>query len=378
MLEVGIHELPGGDVDADHDRGGAVVAPLARLRTRLLEDPGAHRRDQPGLLGERDEVQRRHQAVPGPLPAHQRLGGDDRAGLEVDDRLVVDHQLVALERLPEPVQDVEPGDRPVLHGGIEERAAVLPALLHAVHGEVRAPQQLLGVERFLRQRDPDARAQRDLAAGQVERRGEQRADALGRGQRVVEAADGLEQHGELVAAQSRDGVRRAGRLVDPLCGGGDQLVAAGVAEPVVDELEVVEVDHQHGHALARAQRAVERVARAVLEQRAVRDAGERIGEGLPLELVMLALERLGHPVQGVGQLVQLARGGHGHAVGELPAAERPRRLGQPADRAQRGRGQATGELRGDAQRGEQRDEGHEGLRAVEAAGRRQVAADLEL
>ena len=63
-------------------------------------------------------------------------------------------------------------------------------------------------------------------------------------------------------------------------------------------------------------------------------------------------------------------------MAEVPAAERPRGLGQPVDRPQRCRGQAASEQRCDGQRAEQRDQGHERLRAVEAAGRRQVAADL--
>ena len=64
-------------------------------------------------------------------------------------------------------------------------------------------------------------------------------------QRVVEAAEVLEQDRELVAAEARDGVGRARRGADALGRQPDQLIAAEVPEAVVDELEVVEVDHQH-------------------------------------------------------------------------------------------------------------------------------------
>ena len=239
----------------------------------------------------------------GPVPAHQRLGGHDRTGLEVDDRLIVDHQLVALEGLPKSVEDVEPVDGSILHGQIEEGAAVLAALLDPVHREVRAPQELLGVERVLRHGDPDARGHHDLFAAQAERRIEQPADALGRGQGVVEAADALEQHRELVTAEAGDGVRRARRVIDPRGCRRDQLVATRMSEAVIDELEVVEVDHQHGDPLGRAEGPVERMACAVLEQRAIRDAGERIREGLLLELAVLLLQRARHPVEALCHLV---------------------------------------------------------------------------
>jgi hypothetical protein len=62
-----------------------------------------------------------------------------------------------------------------------------------------------------------------------------------------------------------------------------------VAEGVVDLLEAVEVDEQHGHAVAGALGALERLGEAVVEQAAVGQAGERVVVGL-------------HPDQGFGLL----------------------------------------------------------------------------
>ena len=62
-----------------------------------------------------------------------------------------------------------------------------------------------------------------------------------------------------------------------------------MAEAVVDRLEVVEIDEQHGHAHAVAQRPGDRMADALVEQRAVGEMGDRIVEGLVGELL---LERL--------------------------------------------------------------------------------------
>ena len=66
-------------------------------------------------------------------------------------------------------------------------------------------------------------------------------------------------------------------------------VADGVTEAVVDGLEVIEIDEQHGHPDAVAQRPRDRVADALVEQRPVGEMGDRIVEGLVGELL---LERL--------------------------------------------------------------------------------------
>ena len=60
-------------------------------------------------------------------------------------------------------------------------------------------------------------------------------------------------------------------------------------EAVVDGLEVVEVDEQHGDVGEAALRTHERVLDAIREQRAVREVGDRIMEGLVLELVLEGL-----------------------------------------------------------------------------------------
>ena len=57
---------------------------------------------------------------------------------------------------------------------------------------------------------------------------------------------GVEQHGELVAAEPRRGVCRAHRALHAATDLGEHLVADRVTECVVDRLEVVEIEEQHG------------------------------------------------------------------------------------------------------------------------------------
>ena len=67
----------------------------------------------------------------------------------------------------------------------------------------------------------------------------------------------------------------AQRVAQALAADREQPVAGGVAERVVDLLEVVEVEERDHRSLA----AGERLGDPLLEQRAVREPGERVLEG---------------------------------------------------------------------------------------------------
>ena len=131
--------------------------------------------------------------------------------------------------------------------------------------------------------------------------------------RVLGAGDALEQHGELVAAEPGRGVAGPQRSASRARDRGEQRVAGGVAEGVVDRLEVVEVEEAGRRAGRRCGRGrldplvnsaavgqagedvVERlVAEAVLD---VRHLGERAFEAAVLERdARVADERLEEPL----------------------------------------------------------------------------------
>src|SRR4051812_31469403 len=126
-----------------------------------------------------------------------------------------------------------------------------------------------------------------------ERPGERLEDALGGVGRLLGGLDALEQHGELVAAEARGRVAGADARGEALADLEQDLVAGGVAEAVVDRLEVVEVDEDDRQADVVAAGAGDAVAHALGEQRAVREAGDRVVEGLMGELLLERLA-LGH------------------------------------------------------------------------------------
>ena len=88
--------------------GSPAGLPGAVLGAGLLQHPLAQRHDQAVLLGQRDELRGEQQAQLRMAPAHQRLGADRRAGPGIHDRLVVELELLPLERAAQGVLQREP------------------------------------------------------------------------------------------------------------------------------------------------------------------------------------------------------------------------------------------------------------------------------
>ena len=244
------------------------AGPQRGLAGGLAQDPAAQRDDQAGLLGQRDELARAEEAARRVLPADQRLEAGDAAEVEVDDRLVVQDQLLVLDRALELLAAVEALDGVDVHVVGEDRAAVGAGGLGGVHGEVGVAQQVVA---GLGGGDADRGAQVQALALEHDRRGQDVEQASDQG---VDVGDVEREDRELVAAQPRDGVAVAQGVAQPLAADLQQAVAGGVAERVVDALEVVEVEE--GDDGGRA--ADERVGDALLEQRAVR-AGRSASPG---------------------------------------------------------------------------------------------------
>ena len=179
------------------------------------------------------------------LPADQRFGADHFARLKLHDRLVVDDELLAFDGAPQFRLQAESGYDGVVHRRFEDLESGLALRLGGVHRHVGVAQQLIGGVAVLADGDADAGADVDLLAQNPE--GSPKGDSnslrdAGRGGDVGV----LEQDGELVAAEAGGRVLGAQRRSDSVGRLDQHVVAGGVAEAVVDRLEVVEVDEEHG------------------------------------------------------------------------------------------------------------------------------------
>jgi hypothetical protein len=83
-------------------------------------------------------------------------------------------------------------------------------------------------------------------------------------------------HDELVAADARDGVGLAHAVFQACRDLFQHLVARFVAMGIVDRLEAVEVEQHDRHVIARATRCSERLRNPVVEEPAIRQAGQLV------------------------------------------------------------------------------------------------------
>ena len=96
--------------------------------------------------------------------------------------------------------------------------------------------------------------------------------------------DALEQDRELVAALPGRDVLGPDRARQALGDLDEEAVAGPVAERVVDDLEVVDVEEQDGDAGSATARAVERPVEVLAEQRPIGEPGQGIVEGVVEQL----------------------------------------------------------------------------------------------
>ena len=277
----------------------------------------------------------------GMAPAQQRLERADAVLLEVEQRLVEKFELAALDREAQVGFELAANLRALVEAFLEEGEGAASRLLGAVQSEVGIAQQHLAVGAVVRRDgDPDAGRGHHLIAVDDERPGDRFEDVLGEPvDGVAVAADGLEDD-ELVAAQARDEMA-AGGLEQALPGLDQQSVAGGVAERVVDDLELVEIEaverKQAAVALGRAKQMVE----LLLEHGAVGETGEYVVE-CELGDALLALGDLAdHFVEAgcePGKLVLPANADLDMLARSKPpggVVETRQRLGNPARRAPR-------------------------------------------
>ena len=211
-----------------------------------------------------------------------------RPGGQVDDRLVEDLELAALQRPAQLGLGPHAGHGAGAHRLVEQLVAPAAARLGAVHRRVGVAEQRRG-RVGPRRGQGDARAHREevLAAVEDQRPGHRGREPLGDLGDAAPRVDVGADHDELVAAQARDGVGHPHRGGQPRRQGEQHLVAGGVAEGVVDRLEAVEVEHEDRDVDALALPAGQGVSEAVERERAVGQPGERVVQrGMARDLLL--------------------------------------------------------------------------------------------
>jgi len=209
--------------------------------------------------------------------------------------------------------------------GVEHHVARLARGLGPVHGGVGVLDDRLGLRVRPGHRDAHAGGDVLLAAAERDRLQQRGHDAPDDLERRLLGGGVLAQGDELVTADARDGVAGAQRAAQPPRQGEQQLVADGVAQAVVDELEVVDVDEEHRRARATAPRPRDPPVEALEQQRAVGQPGQRVVQCLVADLLLRA-----PPRDGLGEHV-----GDRLQEAELLLGEAARQVAVGAEHAER-------------------------------------------
>ena len=238
---------------------------------------------------------------------------------ERDDGLIVHAELAAHERAPQATLDLQPAHSPRPHRVVEQLDPAAAELLRGEHRDIGVAQQAgRRVVRPLGHDDPHARVEEDLVRAERERLVEHPAQPVRERHHVVDAGNVVADDGELVAAEARQTISGAQHAAEPAGRGGEQFVARFVAQAVVHDLEVVDVEHhQADRRVGRAR--TQRVLQPLDEHHAVRQLGQRIVACAVRELGFDAAV-LADVVRGADELDALALGVQDwrHVDGDAP------------------------------------------------------------
>jgi hypothetical protein len=113
-----------------------------------------------------------------------------------------------------------------------------------------------------------------------------------------------------------------------------EFIARGVAQAVVDVLEVVEVDEQQRLPLLLALRLGQHRSQPGVEGGPIRESAERVGVRFLGQRALAAGDRIGHRVEGRREFAELVGAANGDAVIDVPAGQPIRGVAQHSDRSQ--------------------------------------------
>ena len=276
-------ELQRRQVDRDAD----MVGPLRRFLERRPQHPFADLPIRPASSASGMNLAGEIGPRVGWLPADQRFEARDLLACGVDDRLVVNRELAALDRLAEVVfEDLALG-RLAVHRRLVEAMLAAARRLGRIEREVGVADQRVGAGAAgVADGDADRGADRDLVA--FDRIGPRDLLDQRPGERLQKAdVDRAGKHRlEFVAAEAADLAVVAHHRLQPLGDLPEQGVADRMAERVVDVLEAVEIDQEQRAALLPMGRVAQRLVERLAHHRAVGQAGQRIEPGEPVDLLL--------------------------------------------------------------------------------------------
>src|SRR5450830_616439 len=273
-------ELGQRQVDGDHRRCHAVLAPLVHLPASLFQYPAPQGDDGAGRFRGGDELVGAEYAALGVVPAHQRLHAEDLAAAQVDFRQVMQLQFVLFDGLFQVLGNGDPVDDFLVDLLGMEVVLVAPAVLGAIQRHVGLDQHAVGAFAVLGiGADADAGRNPHFIAFQLVRLHQGLEDLARQGAGLRRVEHFRLQHRELIAAQASHHVVFPGTGLDASGDFLQQQVAHRMAEGVVDALEVIQVQVEHRERRGATPGSGKALVQALDQGRAVGQPGEPVGAG---------------------------------------------------------------------------------------------------
>ena len=217
------------------------------------------------------------------LPPDQSFDAHDRTCGELDRRLVMQNELLCHAGATQVRDQLHPPGDVLVHSRRVDDVLTPSARLRLVHGDVRRPEELLGIRAH---GDANARADEHLALVEPEWLLELREHTFRDIDGRRETAPLLHEDRELVTADSGDSLARRQRPAQSLAHRAEQAVATEMAEAVVDGFEVVQVEEENGQIRVFPGADDEGVLNTVGEERPICEAGQGVVESLVPELLL--------------------------------------------------------------------------------------------
>src|SRR3954471_7545244 len=136
--------------------------PLRCVGAGFAQDPFAERNDQSALLRQRYELVRGNETALGMAPADQRFDAASIERVGIDDRLVMQLELITRDRPAHVILELAALARRRLHSGLEQTVAVASERFGPVEGEIGILEQRIRIGSILRrERDADTGLDRE-------------------------------------------------------------------------------------------------------------------------------------------------------------------------------------------------------------------------
>ena len=218
-------------------------------------------------------------------PAYQRLDAGEVLAGEIELRLVLEYEFLALERPAQISFQASAGPDFGVHRRLEEAKPIAAFILRPVEREVGVLEQPGRIAAVIgEQRDADAGSSTHGPLVELEGRGEHikkfACEGRGIGRRLQADLD----DSKFVAAKPGESIALADHALQPVGQGAQELVSCRMAERVVHILEVIEIDDHHGDLRRIAAGEGQGLRQAVVEQGAIGQPGQRIVQSQAAQL----------------------------------------------------------------------------------------------